>query len=193
MTTTYRVIAERDGHGWRVRVDGVGGLAGVQARDLADIEPRVRKLLWSYTGKVPADIELDVEVRLPPAIQVRLDLSRQLVDEAKAEMGGAVDEMLAAKISVGDVDTLMEDCQLPRQLTITNGEIAREGLSQHPLALGLRWDDHGRFVTLLCRDCVEALRFTYLDLPPDERSILLYNGPIRCDSCHEDHPPEGEP
>lgn len=113
----YRAIAEWDGRGWRVRIEGVGAPVGVQARDLADVEPRVRKLIWSYTGKHPADMELDVELRLPPAIQLRLDLAEQLCEEATAEVDAAIDELLEAKVSVADVGRVLRArCRSERPL-----------------------------------------------------------------------------
>jgi hypothetical protein len=190
-TTTpkpFRAVAERDGRGWRVHVHDVGGPAGVQARDLADVEPRVRKLIWSYTGIHPADIELDVEVRLPPAIELRMDLSEQLTKEAGAEMDGAIGDLIGAEFSSGDVTWVLRSRRrLPRPFMITNDEILRFGLSQCPEVIGIRWDDHGRFLTVTCRDCVEATRATYIDVPPDGVNILIYEGPLVCDCCEEEY------
>jgi hypothetical protein len=187
MTTTYRAIAEWSAHGWRVRIEGVGGLAGVQARDLADVEPKVRKLLWSYTGLNPADFKLDVEVRLPPAIQVHLDLAEELCEEATNEVESAIRELLEGGLSVADVgEVLSRRCRMPRPVSVTNREIVEHGLSRHPDALGLRWDDHGRFLTIICRYCVETIRRGYVDAPPDDENVLIYEGPLHCDRCNEE-------
>jgi len=47
------------------------------ARDLADVEPRCRKLIAEHSGEAPDDIELGIELRLPATIQDRLDVIRQ--------------------------------------------------------------------------------------------------------------------
>jgi hypothetical protein len=124
--TTYRAIAEWDGHRWRVRIEGVGGLAGVQARHLADVGPRVRKLIWSYTGKHPADIELDVDLRLPPAIQLRLDLAEQLCEEATVEVEAAIDELLEARVSVADVGRVLRTRRRTERLLGHDGPSVRD-------------------------------------------------------------------
>ncbi|MGH9211091.1 MAG: hypothetical protein ACRD2C_10455 [Acidimicrobiales bacterium] len=188
------MIAERDGHGWRVRVHGVGGPAGVHARDLSDLEPRVRKLIWSYIGTHPADIELDVEIRLPPAIQLRLDLASQLCQESSTEIDGAIDDMVDAHFSVSDINRIIwSRCGMPRRFMITNDEILRYGLEPFPDALGVRWDDHGRFMTVTCRDCVEATRKSYVDVPPDGQNVIVYEGPLVCDCCEEEYRPAQRP
>lgn len=186
---SFRAVAERDGRGWRVHVDGVGAPAGVQARDLADVEPRVRRLIWSYTGIHPADIELDVEVRLPPAIELRMELAEQLTQEAAAEIDGAIVDLVGAHFSAVDVsEVLRSRHRLPRQFVVTNDEILHHGLSRFPEAIGIRWDDHGRFLTVTCRDCVEATRTSYIDVPPDGVNILDYQGPLVCDCCQQEYP-----
>jgi hypothetical protein len=184
-THRYHVVVRRDGRGWRVHIDGIGGPAVIAARALSDVEPRVRRYIWSYTGIHPSAIEVDVEVRLPPSLQLRLDLAEQLCAEAAAEIGSAIEEFVATQFSSADVCRVLEDRWIgPRPLAITNGEILRDGLANCPDAIGIRWDDHGRFLTVTCRDCVEANRATYVDAPPDEPNILVYEGPLVCDCCH---------
>lgn len=188
-TTTHRAVAQRDSEGWRVRIEGVGGAAGVQARDLADVEPRVRKLLWSTTGCNPADIQLDVEVRLPPAIEFTMSLAQQLCEDGSTEAEVAVRDLLAARMSMRDVSWILRTrCRMPRPLTMTNAEIAKDGMAQHPDALGLHWDDHGHFLTRTCRECVDATRKSYVGFPPDDENLIIYQGPLRCDWCGEDFP-----
>ncbi|HEY3143056.1 MAG TPA: hypothetical protein VGJ86_18090 [Acidimicrobiales bacterium] len=189
MTRRFKATVERCGFGWRVSIAGLGGAAGVQAQDLSDVEARARKLVWSYTGINPADFALDVDVRLPPAIQLRLDLAAQLCLESSSEVEGASDDMLEARLAVRDVSYLLRTrCRMPRPFTITNAEVARWGLTNHPLARGLKWDDHARFLTVTCRDCVEYNRQTYLDLDEEDENVLIYGRPFACDSCEERFP-----
>jgi hypothetical protein len=123
---------------------------------------------------------------LPGWIERRLSLADELCERAKRELTLATAELLAAGWSRADIARL---CVLRLHLvprpaaTISNVELARHGLANHPDAIGVRWDDRGRATWVTCRECV--CREDYVGLPPDEESALLFIGPIHCDACDE--------
>jgi hypothetical protein len=180
-------MAERDGHGWTVRIDGLAGPDRVHARDLADVEPRARKLIWAYTGDGVDDIQIDVQVSLPPTIQDRLDVIRQHCTDIETEYDAAIAELIEAGLSVLDVGRVLRlHHRAPRPLTVTNAEVAEYGLFRHPDAIGLEWDDHGHYRTVKCRAHVEATRKEYVELPPEGENALLYAGNgFECHFCDE--------
>jgi len=189
---------ERSGSGWRLRVDDIAGLSSLYARDLADVEPRARKIVWGFTGINPADIQLEVDIRLPTMVQMHLSMAEQLCEEATAELEAAIGELLHAGVSLPDIDRILrrrgQEPTLP--MTVTNEEIFEHGLARHPLAIGIQWDDHGQFLTCTCRKCVEKMRAAYLDLNPTDENVLVYEQPFTCDYCdpkQERSPTPGRP
>jgi hypothetical protein len=186
--TGYPATVRHAGRGWSVVVAGVVGPGGVQVRDLADVEPRVRKHIANITGTDPADIELDVDVRLPPAVQIQLDLIESLskdVDDEVRHAVAALRELGLSRSDVGRVIALF--CKPPRPLTTSNRELADHGLDRHPDAIGVEWDDHGFALTRKCRRHLDLTRSSYLQLPPDALNALVHAEPeeFLCDFCHE--------
>lgn len=184
---SYRATAKWDGDGWEVVIEGPTGVAGLQARDLADVEPRARKLIAGYTHLAPPEIDLVVEELLPPEAESRLGLAAQLCEDFTTELDGAFAELRAAGMSVFDIERIKHKrLRVPAPLTVSNAEVAEFGLSCHPTAIGLRWSDHGQFLTNKCRACVEATRCEYRDLPADDRNEILYDRVV-CDFCDDGH------
>lgn len=185
--STYRATVERDDPGWIVDIDGLAAPKRFHARDLADVEPRARKLIWGYTGQDIDAIEIDVDIRLPVSIRHRLELVRKLSADLDSACNLAIIELIETGLSLLDVGrVLARHHRPPRPLTVTNAEVAEHGLDRHPEAMGLEWDDHGFAVTKKCRRHVEASRRSYRDLPPEDESAIIYPGvTFRCDFCHE--------
>lgn len=183
----YQALTERDGHGWTVQIEGRAGPGRVHARDLADVEPRCRKLICAYTGKGVDDIVIDMQVLLPLVIQDRLDVIRQHCADIDAEYDAAIAELIEAGLSVLDVGRVLRlHHRPPRSLIIANAEIAQYGLARHPDAVGLAWDDHGHCQTVKCRSHVEATREEYADLSPEGENALLYDAAdTDCHFCEE--------
>jgi hypothetical protein len=103
----YRVTVERGHKGWVARIDGHEAIPAVHAPELAEVEHRVRRMIWGWTGRDPQDIGLVVEVVLPHAIQVRLDLVRELCEDIDTESYAAILEMLELGLSVRDVERVL--------------------------------------------------------------------------------------
>lgn len=123
---------------------------------------------------------------MPGWIERRLSLADELCERAKRELTLATAELLADGWSRAEIRWLcLQRLHLvPRPAaTITNAELARHGLAQHPDAIGVRWDDWGRATWVSCRECVA--REDYVGLPPNDESALLFIGPIHCDACEE--------
>lgn len=188
----FRAVAERHGPGWTVEVEGLAGPSRFEARDLADVEPRALKLVWGYTG-VDYD-HIEVEVRLPGAIQDRLEVIGQHCDDIEAEWLAVVVELVELRVPLLDVAAVLAlHYRAPRPLTITNAEVAMHGLARHQLAVGMEWADHGFALTRLCRRHVELARLTYVDLDPAGVNALVYPATeFRCDRCHEGDDVEAE-
>jgi hypothetical protein len=123
---------------------------------------------------------------VPGWIEQRLVIANELCERACRELRLATDELVEAGWSHTEIERLWRARLhlVPRPAaTISNAELARHGLSRHPEAIGVRWDDRGRATWLTCRDCVR--RQDYFGLPAHEESALLYIGPIHCDACDE--------
>lgn len=184
----YRAVAARVGHSWSVTITGASnGTLALSARDLSDVEPRALKLIAAQAHLAPDDIELDIEVQLPPVIQDRLDVIRQLCTDIDTEYDAAIVELVEAGLSLSDVSRVLRmHHRSPRPLVVTNAEIAEHGLANHPDAIGLEWDDHGHCRTLKCRAHVGATRREYRDLPPEGENALVYDpAGFGCDFCDE--------
>jgi hypothetical protein len=132
-----------------------------------------------------------VEVQLHPEIEGRLRVAEDLCDDASDEVQAVVIGLMRLRMSAQDIVTLLRDRALraePRQpLVATNSEIATHGLHGRPWVVAVQWEDRGFGVTTYCRDCVEADRSAWRDLPHGT-SALLYEGPLRCDVCDRDIP-----
>ncbi|MBX3031135.1 MAG: hypothetical protein KF809_13390 [Chloroflexi bacterium] len=90
--TTYRVIAQRDERYWFMRVEGIGA---TQARYLGEATHMARDLVvtWLDLPIDTADVEIDLEVRLPSALRERVDRAidtRAAVTEAAARASAAL-------------------------------------------------------------------------------------------------------
>ncbi|MGH9212484.1 MAG: hypothetical protein ACRD2C_17685 [Acidimicrobiales bacterium] len=185
--TAHRVVVERDGQGWKVRVDDFSSVGALLARDLADVEPRCRKLISELSGEGLDDIHLEIELRLPPVVQDRLDVIRQHCVDVEAEYEAAIAELIELGLSLSDTGRVLRPFRWsPRPLVVTNAEVAEHGLANYPNAVGLEWDDHGHCRTLKCRAHVEATRAEYQELPPDGENALVYaRDGFACDFCDE--------
>ena len=166
----YRAIARFEAHGWTVRVeDEAGSLAGgTRASRLDLVEPKSREVVEAR-GVRPDSIALDV--CLPAATEHRLELAEQLCDDATTEVNAASREMRELGLSVSDVLHVLRSRRLsiaPTPMAATNAELAANGLSHYPDAIGVRWDDHGYFTTVTCRACVDLHREDHRAAPPDE-------------------------
>jgi hypothetical protein len=105
----YRVSVERDDNGWVARIDGQEAIPAMHVPELAEIEYRVQRMIWGWTGRDPQDISLVIEVVLPHAIQVRLDLVRQLGEDIDNESHAAIEQMLELGMSLRDVERVLHD------------------------------------------------------------------------------------
>jgi hypothetical protein len=184
----YAAIVEHTGRGWNVAVEDVDGWAAVQVRDLADVEPQIRKHIASVTGTDPAAIDLEVDVRLPPAIQLHLDLIASLCNDVDDEVDQVLAAMRELGLSRGDIGRVIAlRYQPPRPLMISNHELADHGLDAHPLATGVEWDDHGFALTRTCRRHIDSTRGLYRQLVPEGLNAIVYPGAEKfvCDFCHE--------
>lgn len=77
---TYHAEVDRDGKVWRVRVPEVARTT--QARALREVESMARDLI-AVMEDVPADsFGLDVMIRLPDDVQIELDRSAELREQA---------------------------------------------------------------------------------------------------------------
>jgi hypothetical protein len=186
----YQVTAEREGKRWHVRIEAAGGRAyDLETPSLDDVETAVWDLVTGAVPDPPGGFL--VEVRLPPAIGGRLELVERLRAQAARELQSAVDEMDQAGFAPRDVDYLIGEqgrVVLGRQrAAVTNAEIARQGLVDHPDAVAVSWDDHGHFATLTCRSCVESNTREYAELPPEDENALVYDeNDLYCDRCGKD-------
>lgn len=185
----YTASAEREGQaGWTVRLSGTNGaLPSFHARDLADVEPRARRLIWGHTGATEERIRVDLQVQLPAAVHDRLFVIRELCGDLDTEREALIKELAGLGVSRLDTVRVLEMHRpASRPLTITNAELADHGLERHPQAVGIEWDDHSFAVTKLCRRHVRALRCTYGDLDPEGRNAVVYDDAVfRCDRCFE--------
>jgi hypothetical protein len=97
--STYHATAELDGRYWLIHVEEVD--RWTQARHLREVEAMARDLV-AVMLDVDADaFVLDLDVRLPAAVQEHLDAAKRLRDEAAhANSASAVEVRLAARALV---------------------------------------------------------------------------------------------
>lgn len=123
---------------------------------------------------------------LPHGTEQRLEVIQELCERARRELWQAADELAEAGWPSWEVEALWLR-RLPLipkpPAVVTNAELARHGLTRHPEAVGVRWDDRGRATWVTCRECVR--REEYYGLRPDEESEVLYRS-ARCDSCGQE-------
>lgn len=187
---SYRVEARRDGgQGWIVKVDGLEGTSGFAIRDLSELERKARRHIFGYTDRLLDEIDLHIDVVLPPEIEQRLEVAEQLITDIGVELKQAGAELYNAGCVPADVWWLFTHRQLGLQiasLTIANSELAEHGLSKHPKVTGVRWSDHGFAETVKCWACVEATRDEYVGLDEAGTNELLYDA-VTCDFCEAGH------
>jgi hypothetical protein len=85
--TTYRAEAERDGRFWRVRVPDID--RSTQARSLSEAEAMVRDLIAIMTDVPQNSFDVDMRILLPEDVQIELDQSQVLREQAKQSQAEA--------------------------------------------------------------------------------------------------------
>jgi hypothetical protein len=196
----YRVMTRWDGRQWMVRVEDGNGFHRTEttARRLEQVESRARARLErdGDRGSAHQDecgcadpVEAVVEVQLHPDVELGLQTAEELVDDATIEVERAVAALRRAGVSAQDIMVLLASrlltAQPRRALVVPNAEVAAVALDCRPDAIAVRWEDRGFGVTTYCRDCVEADRSPWRELP-HATSALVYDGPVRCDGCDRD-------
>lgn len=78
---TYRAEIERDGRFWRVRVPDID--RSTQARSLSEAEAMVRDLIAIMTDVPQNSFNVDMKIILPEDVQLELDQSVALREQAK--------------------------------------------------------------------------------------------------------------
>jgi hypothetical protein len=181
----YRATAVRVDEAWIVRIVGLPAPAALTARDLADVEPRVRSHIAATTHEKAKEIDIEVSVHLDPSAQVHLNAARHYFTLAMTECDAATNAMADQGVPLLDIArviALYRPALLP--FVVTNAEIAQLGLQQYPNAIGIEWDDHGAFRTRKCRDCVDNAREEYRDIDPQGENALVYRvDGFACDGC----------
>lgn len=85
--TTYRAEVERDGRFWRVRVPDID--RSTQARSLSEAEAMVRDLIAIMTDVPRNSFDVDMRIILPEDVQIELDQSQVLREQAKQSQAEA--------------------------------------------------------------------------------------------------------
>jgi hypothetical protein len=85
--TAYRAEVERDGRFWRVRVPDIG--RSTQARSLSEAEAMVRDLIAIMTDVPQNSFDVDMKIILPEDVQIELDQSQVLREQAKQSQAEA--------------------------------------------------------------------------------------------------------
>lgn len=85
--TTYRAEVERDGRFWRVRVPDID--RSTQARSLSEAEAMVRDLIAIMTDVPQNSFDVDMRIILPEDVQIELDQSQVLREQAKQSQAEA--------------------------------------------------------------------------------------------------------
>jgi hypothetical protein len=85
--TTYRAEVERDGRFWRVRVPDID--RSTQARSLSEAEAMVRDLIAIMTDVPQNSFDVDMRIILPEDVQIELDQSQILREQAKQSQAEA--------------------------------------------------------------------------------------------------------
>jgi len=78
---TYRAEIERDGRFWRVRVPDID--RSTQARSLSEAEAMVRDLVAIMTDVPQNSFAVDMKIILPEDVQLELEQSHALREQAK--------------------------------------------------------------------------------------------------------------
>ena len=84
---TYRAEIERDGRFWRVRVPDID--RSTQARSLSEAEAMVRDLVGIMTDVPPNSFDVDMKIILPEDVQLELDQSVALREQARRSQAEA--------------------------------------------------------------------------------------------------------
>lgn len=84
---TYRAEIERDGRFWRVRVPDID--RSTQARSLSEAEAMVRDLIAIMTDVPQGSFEVDMKIILPEDVQLELDQSMALREQARQSQAEA--------------------------------------------------------------------------------------------------------
>jgi hypothetical protein len=84
---TYRAEIERDGRFWRVRVPDID--RSTQARRLSEAEAMVRDLVAIMTDVPQNSFDVDMKIILPEDVQLELDQSVALREQAKRSQAEA--------------------------------------------------------------------------------------------------------
>jgi hypothetical protein len=85
--TIYRAEVERDGRFWRVRVPDID--RSTQARSLSEAEAMVRDLIAIMTDVPQNSFDVDMRIILPEDVQIELDQSQVLREQAKQSQAEA--------------------------------------------------------------------------------------------------------
>jgi DNA-binding transcriptional regulator LsrR (DeoR family) len=85
--TTYHADVERDGRFWRVRVPDID--RSTQARSLSEAEAMVRDLIAIMTDVPQNSFDVDMRIILPQDVQIELDQSQVLREQAKQSQAEA--------------------------------------------------------------------------------------------------------
>jgi|HubBroStandDraft_3_1064219.scaffolds.fasta_scaffold27260_3 hypothetical protein len=85
--TIYRAEVERDGRFWRVRVPDID--RSTQARSLSEAEAMVRDLIAIMTDVAQNSFDVDMRIILPEDVQIELDQSQVLREQAKQSQAEA--------------------------------------------------------------------------------------------------------
>ena len=85
--TTYRAEVERDGRFWSVRVPDID--RSTQARSLSEAEALIRDLIAIMTDVPQNSFDVDLRIILPEDVQIELDESQVLREQAKQSQAEA--------------------------------------------------------------------------------------------------------
>ena len=84
---TYRAELERDGRFWRVRVPDIDRTT--QARNLSEAEAMARDLIAIMADVPQNSFDVDMKIMLPEDVQLELDQSMALREQAKQSQAEA--------------------------------------------------------------------------------------------------------
>jgi hypothetical protein len=185
---SYRAVAVHDGRDWRVAVSCPSGrrIGAATVRRLHLADQRVRRLVAGWGGGESVGAEVCLEVRLHPYVEYHLALAEDLCRSASEEVDTAVSYLADLAIAGLDIAAILRMRDLKarpsRPVVAENGALAENGLTHHPDVIAVRWEDSGRFETIVCRACVDRHRDLWVELPGGE-SVLLYGGVACCEIC----------
>lgn len=107
LMVTYAATAERDGRFWLVHVPAVD--RWTQARSLPEVEAMAKDLIAVMLEVDPESVRLDVEIRLPAAVQEHLEAAKRLRETAAEANSAAARESRAAARALADQGMTMRD------------------------------------------------------------------------------------